>query len=82
MVSVIVTQDWWIDMAIQKGSNSGETVWMQTVVSLISCDKPYPILINFVKTDTLQEENYTIVSLSHWNYKALVTLHNAIPDVM
>jgi hypothetical protein len=81
MLSAIVTQDWWIDMAIQKGSNSGETVWMQTLVSPVISDEILP-LTRLRQTDTLQEENYTIISLSHWNYKALVTLHNAIPDVV
>jgi hypothetical protein len=81
MLSVIVTQDWWIDMAIQKGSNSGETVWMQTLVSPVHL-RSHLALTRLRQTDTLQEENYTIISLSHWNYKALVTLHNAITDVV
>jgi hypothetical protein len=34
------------------------------------------------QVDTFQEENVTRISLSHWNYKALIILHQEMPDVM
>jgi hypothetical protein len=36
MLNVMVFHDWWFDMAVAGGSESGETVWLRAIVRLFA----------------------------------------------
>jgi hypothetical protein len=64
MLTVILGVNWWLDLVLLNGGESGECVWLRTMV------------------DTLREDGYTFLSVFHENYKGMIKLYAAIPDVM